>query len=180
MPAVPRPGSSALLAFALWVAGGMAHAEPAAGAPPAAGQIASGPADDRPVQRPVAFIRALYRAQDTGQGGLNPTAWTSRAVAPRLFVPGLAELAEVEGQRAVPDRRVPFDPFTGPMPDRPQRLAVRTVAEAGGRAEVSARFFASGRMQEVAFRLVDTAAGWRIADIRWGTGRTGSLAGLLR
>lgn len=154
-----------------------AHADPAPPAPPAAAP--ERPAE-RPAPRPDAFIRTLYRALDTGEAGLNPATWTTAQTAALLFTPDIAALAEEEGRRALPDRRVPFDPFTGPAAARAQRFAVRIRTEGGGRAEVSARAVASGRIEEVVFRLVETPAGWRIADIRWGEGYTRSLKALLR
>lgn len=142
-------------------------------APPAEAEV------PRP-ERPEEMVRALYRALDGKDDSFSPVDWTDAAIARRLFVPSLAELAIAEGHRAVPDRRLPFDPFTGALQLRPERIAVRAVSASPKSAEVVARFQVAQATRTVNYRLSYGAQGWRIADIWWGSDTHRTFRGLLR
>ncbi len=130
-------------------------------------------------ERPEAMVRAIYNALDGRSEGLQPSEWTEPEVARRLFVPDLAALAVEEGRRAVPDRRVPFDPFTGALQIRPRQVGVKIIAVSQTQAELSVRFTVSHTLRTVGYRLARRADGWRIADIWWGTDKRRSFRRLL-
>lgn len=131
-------------------------------------------------ERPDEIVRTIYRALDGKDPSLSPVDWTEPETARQLFVPSLAGLAVAEGRRAVPDRRLPFDPFTGALQIRPERVAVRTVSSSQGKAEVVARFTVSRTTRTVSYRVIKGADGWRITDIWWGTDRSRTFRRLLQ
>lgn len=131
-------------------------------------------------ERPEEIVRTIYRALDGKDPSLSPVDWTEPETARQLFVPSLAGLAVAEGRRAVPDRRLPFDPFTGALQIRPERVAVRTVSSSQTKAEVVARFTVSRITRTVSYRVTKGADGWRIADIWWGTDRSRTFRRLLQ
>lgn len=166
--------------MAALLAGLLAIAVPA----PARGQAAALPvrpdAQAQAQARPETLIRDLYRARDGKGPEPDPTRWTEPEVARRLFVPRLAALAVEDGRRAVPDRRIGFDPFTGATGVATRNPLIRVVSQTGTRADVEARFPADPAGRGATFRLVPGPDGWRIADIWWGGDRTRSLARLVR
>lgn len=159
------------------------EAPPAATMPSPAAPAADAPAipEELPPlpERPEDTVRAIYRALDGKDDGLSPVDWTQAQTARRLFVPSLAELAEAEGRRAVPDRRLPFDPFTGALQIRPERVAVRAVSASDRSAEVVARFTVSHTPRTVTYRLAHVSDGWRITDIWWDTDKRRTFRRLL-
>lgn len=143
------------------------------------GAVGAASAQPGAAERPEAMVRAIYNALDGRSEGLQPSDWTEPEVARRLFVPDLAARAVEEGRRAVPDRRVPFDPFTGALQIRPSQVGVKIISVSQAQAELAVRFTVSHTLRTVGYRLARRAEGWRIVDIWWGDDKRRSFRRLL-
>jgi hypothetical protein len=117
-----------------------------------------------------AFLQGVYAIYQKSDKALDIS---SEKQAGRYFVPSLARLI---GQDVAQSRKrnevgkLDFDPFVGGQDWAPTKIDLEVApGAAADRATGTARFTAPGEKQQttVTLDLVKTAAGWRIADIRW-------------
>jgi hypothetical protein len=110
-----------------------------------------------------AFVAAIYATYDgAGEPGtpVDPPA--------RLFEPVLAEAIAADTAKAAAAEEVgalDFDPFCQCQDGEPFTAQVAPAVAVGDAAEVRVRFTNLDRESRLRYTLVQTPAGWRIADI---------------
>jgi Protein of unknown function (DUF3828) len=128
-----------------------------------------------------AFLQSVYAIYQTSDKALDIG---SEPKAARYFVPSLAKLIGQDVAQAAKRTEVgklDFDLFIGGQDWAPTKIELKVAAGAAAdRATGTARFTAPGEKQPsvVTLDLVKTAAGWRIADIRW-SGQPDSLVAIM-
>ncbi|HEX8709599.1 MAG TPA: DUF3828 domain-containing protein [Pyrinomonadaceae bacterium] len=120
---------------------------------------------------PVALVSELYKQARKEQGPFFQTA--DRALLDEYVEKSLADLIwkdalESQGEAGALD----FDPLYDAQDFDIKRFAVRRINRSRQRAEVAATFQNFGKRERIVFLLVATPDGWKIADIRYGDGRT--------
>lgn len=118
----------------------------------------------------MAFLQQIYGQYEKTDAGVDIR---SAGAAQRYFTPPVARLMEADAAEAARNRqsgRLDFDPFIGGQFWAPTKVAL-TIAPGPkpDQAVGTARYTVTGgtRMVVVTLDLAKTAAGWRIADMRW-------------
>ena len=118
----------------------------------------------------VAFLQQLYGHYEKSDDGVDIR---SVGAAQRYFTPSVARLMEADVAEAVQKRqsgRLDFDPFIGGQFWAPTKVALTVdPGPTPDQASGTARYTVKGGTRTVVVKLdlVKTAAGWRIADMRW-------------
>jgi Protein of unknown function (DUF3828) len=119
---------------------------------------------------PQGFLERVYTAYQISDNG---NGIDSAAKAARYFTPPLAHLIDQDRAQAAKKGEVgklDFDPFVGGQDWAKTAITLKVVpGSAPDRASGSATFTPAGATKPTTVRLdlAKTAAGWRIADIRW-------------
>lgn len=126
----------------------------------------SGPAD---------FLNAIYAQYGPGKDGV---PLDDVAALRRVFTPSLAELIQHDRAMAEESDDLPTldgDPFVDAQDWDITDLDVKVEDLGGGRAVGHVSFHNFGEAKSIDLDLVQTSAGWRIDDVKWGDA---SLRGL--
>lgn len=117
------------------------------------------------------LVADLYADHDAGRSPFFQTE--DRARVDRYFEPDLAaaiwkDAVDAQGEVGA----LGFDPLYDAQDVEIKNLAVKAGPPAGSSASVVVTFDNFGKKQEIRYSLASTAAGWKIADITYGDGRT--------
>ncbi|MFG1423649.1 DUF3828 domain-containing protein [Roseixanthobacter liquoris] len=170
-----RVAGRALLVMAAVLVAAWTHLLPAAaqGAKPTPASAQAGQSG----QTPDAVVRALYQHYfDTAPEAVVSFDYNDPATTKTYFDPTLAKLMVADAKRAEP--RLDFDPFIDGQDFELSPVTYQTKTVSPGEALVTAQFLNFDETKSIAYKVVRTSAGWRIADVQWGGGRE-SLRALL-
>jgi hypothetical protein len=130
----------------------------------------------------LAFLQSVYKTYQTSE---TPLDYLSETKASRYFVPSLAKLIGrdvAESKKCGCVVNLDFDPFINGQDWAKTAIDIKvTPGATPDRATGAARYVFPGGTEEtvITLDLQKTAAGWRIADIRWSNASGSSLVKLL-
>lgn len=124
------------------------------------------------IQSPEAFVRAIYEPYLKSDFPGQPYAQAERFFAPQLARAMEADRRDAKNRNEVP--RLNGDPFLDAQAWDIRDLVI-VVKPDGENAKGDVTFVNSGKPTRIALDLVQTPAGWRLADIRAPSGSLSAL-----